>query len=149
MALLRLFYHLVCSTKERQPLIKPNIESQLYPYIIGKADALNCILHAINGTKNHIHLVVSIPPTLAISDFVKKIKGSSSHYLNNVLSAKENKFAWQTGYGVFSLGQTQLERAIAYVDNQKQHHSKGTVNSHPEQMTDEDDSTVKFSNNRD
>lgn len=71
--------------------------------------------------KNHIHWVVSISPTLAISDFVKKIKGSSSHYLNNVLSLKENKFAWQAGYGVFSLGQTQLERAIAYVDNQKQH----------------------------
>ncbi len=59
---------------------------------------------------------------------MKKIKGSSSHYLNNVLSAKENKFAWQTGYGIFSLGKTQLERAIAYVDNQKQNHSKGTMN---------------------
>ncbi len=126
MALWRLFYHFVWSNKEIKPLIKPNIEPQLYHYIIGKADALNCITHAINDTENHIHLVVSIPPTLAISDFVKKIKGSSSHYLNNVLSLKENKFAWQTGYGVFSLGQTQLERAIAYVDNQKQHHSKGT-----------------------
>ena len=99
---------MVWSTKERQLLIKPNIEFLLYRYIIGKADALNCIIHAINGTENHIHLVVSIPPTLAISDFVKKIKGSSSHYVNNVLSAKENKFAWQTGYGVFSLGQAQL-----------------------------------------
>ena len=128
MALWRVFYHFVWSTKERKPLIKLNIEPQLYHYIIGKADALNCITHAINGTKNHIHLVVSIPPTLAISDFVKKIKGSSSHYLNNVLSLKENKFAWQAGYGVFSLGQTQLEQAIAYVVDQKQHHSKGTVN---------------------
>ena len=149
MALWRVFYHFVWSTKERQPLIKLNIEPQLYHYIIGKADALNCITHAINGTKNHIHLVVSIPPTLAISDFVKKIKGSSSHYLNNVLSLKENKFAWQAGYGVFSLGQTQLEQAIAYVDNQKQHHSKGTINFYLEDMTDEDDSPVKFFSTRD
>ncbi|MGK7922965.1 MAG: IS200/IS605 family transposase [Trichodesmium sp.] len=94
--------------------------------MIGKADALNCIIHGINSTENHIHLVVSIPPTLAIYDFVKKIKGSSSHYLNDVLSLKENKFAWQRGYGVFSLEQKQLEGAIAYVDNQKKLNSKGT-----------------------
>ncbi|GGA22864.1 hypothetical protein CYANOKiyG1_38090 [Okeania sp. KiyG1] len=59
---------------------------------------------------------------------MKNIKGSSSHYLNNFLLPKEKKFAWQAGYGVFSLGKTQLERAIAYVDNQKQHHSKETFN---------------------
>ena len=147
MALWRLFYHFVWSTKERQPLITLNIEPQLDHYIIGKANALNCIIHAINGTENHIHLVVSVPPTLAISDFVKNIKGSSSHYLNNVLPPKENKFAWQAGYAVFSLGKTQLERAIAYVDNQKQHHSIGTVNSYLEQMTDEDDFPLKFSIN--
>lgn len=77
---------------------------------------LYCITHAINDTKNNIYLVVSISPTLAISDFVKKIKGSSYHYLNNVLSLKENKFAWQAEYGICSLGQTQLERAIAYIE---------------------------------
>ncbi|MGD1703740.1 IS200/IS605 family transposase [Dapis sp. BLCC M229] len=105
------------------------METQIYHYIIDKANAFNCIIHAINDTENHIHLVVSIPPTFPISYFVKNIKGSSSNYLNNFLSRKENKFAWQTGYGVFSLRQTQLERAIAYVDNQKQHHLKGTFNN--------------------
>ncbi len=94
MALWRLFYHFVWSTKEILPLIKLNIERQIYHYIIAKADALNCILNYINSTEKHIHLVVSIPPNLAICDFVKKIKGSSYHHLNNLLSLKENKFAW-------------------------------------------------------
>lgn len=73
MALWRLYYHLIWATKERQPLITPNIETKLYSYIIGKADALGSIIHAIGGIENHIHLVASIPPKISISDFVKNI----------------------------------------------------------------------------
>ena len=63
MSLWRLYYHLVWATKERQPLINPETEAALYPYIISKADTLRCIVHAIGGVEDHIHLVVSIPPT--------------------------------------------------------------------------------------
>ena len=66
MALWRLYYHLVWGTKNRQHLIDNQCEAKLYPYIVSKADSLNCIIHAINGTENHIHLVVSIPPKIAI-----------------------------------------------------------------------------------
>ena len=97
MALWRLYYHLVWATKERQLLINPNKEVELYNYIIGKSDALRCIVHAIGGMEDHIHLVVSVPPTLSIADFVKNIKGSSAHYLNQNLSASSNKFGWQEG----------------------------------------------------
>jgi REP element-mobilizing transposase RayT len=82
MPLWRLFYHLVWATHERQSLISPAHEQILYPYIKGKADFLGCQLHAIGGTENHVHLIVSIPPKLSISDFAKRIKGSSSRYLN-------------------------------------------------------------------
>lgn len=61
MALWHLYYHLVWATKERQPLIAPDREAELYRYIIGKADALDCIVHCLGGTEDHIHLVVSIP----------------------------------------------------------------------------------------
>ncbi|MEG4815967.1 IS200/IS605 family transposase [Microcoleus sp. K5-D4] len=143
MAMWRLYYHLVWATKERQPLISPAKETELYSYIIGKADTLNCILHAIGGTENHIHLIVSIPPTQSIAEFVKNIKGSSSRYLNQTLQ-NSNKFSWQEGYGVFSLGQKQLDSAVAYVINQKEHHLQKTTNSHLEQITDQDNPPTRW-----
>ena len=127
MAYWRLYYHIVWATKERQPLIIPEREQGLYKYIIGKADSLGCIIHAIGGIENHIHLVVSISPSLPISDFVQKIKGSSAHQFNVESPPDYPKFNWQRGYGIFSLGSKQLNEAIAYVNNQKQHHAQGTV----------------------
>ncbi|MFB2880322.1 IS200/IS605 family transposase [Floridanema aerugineum] len=139
MALWRLYYHLVWATKERQPLITAKRESDLYNYIIGKADSLRCIVHAIGGTEDHIHLVVSIPPNLSIADFIQQIKGSSSHQMNQLLISSEAKFSWQRGYGIFSLGRKQLNDAIAYVKNQKQHHLQGTIIAALERETEEDD----------
>ena len=69
MALWRLYYHLVWTTKNRQYLITPDKESTLYNYIIGKADSLGCIIHGIGGIEDHIHLVASIPPSLSIAEF--------------------------------------------------------------------------------
>ena len=126
MALWRLYYHLVWATKERQSLINNQREARLYPYIVSKADSLNCIIHALNGTDNHIHVIASIPPRISIAEFVKRIKGSSSHYLNQNFSNLP-KFSWQEGYGVFSLGAKQLNIAIAYVENQKIHHRQNTT----------------------
>jgi REP element-mobilizing transposase RayT len=144
MAFWRLYYHLVWATKEREPLINSDREVELYPYIIDKADALGCIVHAIGGVEDHIHLVVSIPPTLAIADFVKRIKGSSAHFLNQALSASLNKFGWQEGYGVFSLGGKQLEQAVDYVKNQKAHHLDGSAIASLEQVTHRDDSPGRW-----
>jgi putative transposase len=127
MPLWRLFYHLVWATHERQPLISPLHEKILYPYIKGKADFLECQLHAIGGIEDHIHLIVSIPPKLSISDFAKRIKGSSCRYLNQEFAEDSYTFAWQHEYAVFSLGEQRLEWAIAYVENQKQHHATGKL----------------------
>jgi putative transposase len=127
MPLWRLFYHFVWATHERQSLINPAQEQILYPHIVGKADFLGCQLHAIGGTENHIHLIVSIPPKISISDFAKRIKGSSARYLNQEFAEHNYKFAWQHEYAVFSLGEQRLEWAIAYVENQKQHHATGQI----------------------
>ncbi len=145
MALWRLYYHFVWATKEREPLIEPSQEVDLHNYIIGKADALKCITHVINGTADHIHLIASIPPTLAIAEFVKNIKGSSAHYVNHTLSPISRNFGWQAGYGVFSLGRKQLEQAVAYVDNQKSHHAQGTLISTLEEITNDDDAPERWS----
>jgi putative transposase len=120
MTIWRTYYHFVWSTRDRIALITPNLESSLYDYIDQKSQFLQVQLHAIGGMPDHIHLIVSIPPKLAIAEFVKRIKGSSSHYLNEL--NKSQNFAWQREYGVFSLGSQQLDRAIEYVNNQKQRH---------------------------
>jgi putative transposase len=116
MALWRLYYHLVWGTKNRQPLIDDKREARLYRYIVSKANSLDCIIHAIDGTENHIHIIVSIPPKLSIAEFVKRIKGSSSHYLNQNFQDLP-QFSWQEGYGVFSLGGKQLDTAIDSKNN--------------------------------
>ncbi|MEM9923182.1 MAG: IS200/IS605 family transposase [Cyanobacteria bacterium P01_D01_bin.50] len=143
MALWRLYYHLVWATKERQPLITKELEAKLYGYIISKADEFDTIIHAINGIENHIHLVASIPPKISISDFVQKIKGSSTHYINH-LNIVEDMFSWQRGYGVFSLGRKQLEQAVIYVKNQKEHHLHGTAIASLEEHNQDDDRPKKF-----
>ncbi|MCY7332134.1 MAG: IS200/IS605 family transposase [Pseudanabaena sp. CAN_BIN31] len=127
MAFWRTYYHLIWSTAARQPLITPDIEPELYGYIIGKSDAMGCIVHSINGIEDHIHIVASIPPKIAISDFVKQIKGSSAYHMNHLPSSLDLAFGWQQSYGVFTLGSKQLETAKNYVDNQKKHHSEGTT----------------------
>lgn len=144
MALWRTYYHLVWATKERQPLIKLDREAELYRYIVAKADDIGCIIHAIGGVEDHIHVVVSIPPTLAIADFVKRIKGSSAHHLNQFLSASGHKFGWQEGYGVFSMGSKQLEQAIEYVKNQKVHHLNGTAIASLEEAKHQDDAPKRW-----
>jgi putative transposase len=127
MAFWRTYYHLIWATEARQPLITADKESELYGYIIGKADGISCIVHAIGGIEDHIHIIASIPPKLSVADFVKQIKGSSTYHMNHISSASGLAFAWQRGYGVFTLGGRQLEEAKAYVMNQKEHHAEGTV----------------------
>jgi putative transposase len=124
MTLWRTYYHLVWATRNRAPLITEALEADLYDQIQAKAKLLHCPIHAIGGIADPIHLIVSIPPNLAIADFVMRIKGSSSHHLNR--THLNQTFAWQREYGVFSLGAKQLEAAVIYVERQKQHHADQT-----------------------
>jgi putative transposase len=107
-------------------------------YLKRAKSAVGCIIHAIGGIENHIHLVVSIPPKLSIAEFVKTLKGSSAYHYNHSLSDGQQQFSWQEGYGIFSLGGKQLPEAMDYVNNQKIHHSQGTTIPLLEQETDLD-----------
>lgn len=140
----RSFAHLVWTTKNREPLIRLEIEGPLYAALISKAAELGCYVHAVNGIADHVHLIISIPPKHSVSSVVKHLKGNSSHFVNqvlvsHVLPAGTQPFAWQRGYGYLSLGESQCERAIAYVRNQKQHHAAQTTNSWLERADDEDE----------
>ncbi|MEM7062099.1 MAG: IS200/IS605 family transposase [Cyanobacteria bacterium P01_B01_bin.77] len=123
----QLFYHLVWATKNREPLITTVREDLLYRDIRSRANRLGCIPYAIGGTENHIHVILTIPPSLSISDVVKQLKGGSSRMLNQQNSVSPDKFKWQTEYSVFSLGRKQLDKAIRYVQHQKEHHAVGSI----------------------
>ena len=124
----RTYYHLVWATKNRTEIIDANTENVLYPYLHGECRELGVRVYAANGWVDHVHLVTSIPPKLAVAVVVKNLKGASSHYLNHTVRLPDH-FAWQRGYGVFTLGQSQLARAIAYVRKQKEHHRQQTTNA--------------------
>src|SRR5947199_5180823 len=107
MPLWRTYYHIVWATKERQPLIAPDAEEELHGYLRGKADSLGLIVHAIGGTADHLHVVLSTPPTSAVADVVHRLKGASSHHIGHQ-TANGQAFQWQRGYGVFTLGPRHL-----------------------------------------
>ena len=144
----RNYVHIVWTTKERQPLIQRSIEPLLFAQMVKKAAEMGCYVYAIDGTEDHIHLVLAIPPKYGVSEVVKMLKGASSHFVNQVLRPTEFHFEWQRGYGCFSLGHSQLPRAVAYVESQKEHHAHQTANfwlertseleegPDPEQVTD-------------
>lgn len=124
----KLFYHVVWSTKHRLPLIEPAWEEELYGYMWGKATALECIPHAINGTADHTHVVISVPPRLPVATVIGQIKGVSSYRANELFVANK-AFSWQTEYGLFSFSERSLPSVVEYVNNQKKHHAENSVNS--------------------
>ena len=128
----RLFYHIVWGPKNRSPLIDPSWEKDLYSYLWGKATALECIPHAIGGMPAHMHVAISIPPKLAVATLIGKLKGASSHHVNK--SYAGGSFMWQAEYGVISFSEKSLSVVIDYVDHQKQHHAKRSLNLELENM---------------
>jgi len=138
MAFWRLYCHLVWATKNREHLIQPEIEARLYAYIVTKASELGVYVYAINGWYDHVHLVVSIPPKHAVAYVVKRLKGASSHDINQT-GALDQHFTWQRGYGALSLGERQRPEAEAYVAGQKQHHERQTTNAWLERYTEYDE----------
>ena len=134
----RAYYHLVWGTKDRKELITPEIEPVLFQYLTNKGLENDINFFAINGWYEHVHIVCTIAPKHSIADSVKRLKGASSYYINQKRLLTET-FAWQRGYGVFTLGESQVEKAIQYVENQKNHHQAQTTNSWLERMDVEDE----------
>jgi len=126
----RLFYHLVWSTKNREPLITQKLETDLFPFLVNKAKNLDCRIFSVNAFFDHIHLIMEIPPKCSIADIVKNLKGASSFDFPDLY--------WQRGYGVLSISERNLSAAIDYVKNQKDHHSKNETFLRYETCDDED-----------
>ncbi len=120
-SLSRVILHIVFSTKGRAPLINNAIRPKLHAYIAAVTRSLGSQAFRVGGTEDHVHIACTLPRTLNQGDLLKKIKTSSSKW------AKEqgiNSFYWQDGYGVFSIGQSQLPQLLQNIDNQEEHHRK-------------------------
>jgi putative transposase len=92
-------------------------------------------VHEVGGTETHIHVVVTIPPTIQVSEFVGQLKGASSHEVNHQLGLRDKTLQWQTGYGVVSFGTGDLDWVKAYVRDQRRRHADGKVCDRLERIT--------------
>ncbi len=118
----RLYIHLVWSTWHRLPIIDNVIIKNLYKSIANKCRKMHCIPISIGGTDNHIHLLVSLHPTVSVSQLVKSVKGSSSHRMTHEI-APNKFFKWQRGYGAFTVSKEDLSIVKEYIQNQVENHS--------------------------
>jgi putative transposase len=119
--------HFVWHVKGNSPIIDEQIEPGLYRFIRNYAlKTKGLIFHEVGGIETHVHIAVTIPPTLLISEWIGKIKGASSHYVNHELISRK-LLDWQVGYGVVSFGTKHLEWVVKYIRNQKVHHQEGTA----------------------
>jgi putative transposase len=107
------------------PLIHPKMEQKLFEFLKDELKKMGCMVSIVNGMPDHVHCLFGINPQKSITDIIKQIKGSSSHYVNsnNLLS---EKFIWQRGFGVFGVSYSAVDHVYYYIRNQKKHHQKRT-----------------------
>jgi len=121
----QIYIQIVFSVKGRQNLIQKTWRDELYKYICGIVNGKEQKVYAIGGMADHLHVLISINPTICLSDLVRDIKANSSKWINEKHFVA-GKFHWQEGFGAFSYSQSQLDIIIAYINNQEQHHKKKT-----------------------
>lgn len=117
----RLHYHLIWATYERQQIITPEREKMFYGVLYKKAEELGVKVHAGGNIEDHVHVVISIPPMLAVAECVRQLKGASSFAINH-MDGSDGQFKWQGGYGALSVGERSLEAVMEYAARQKEHH---------------------------
>lgn len=121
----QLFYHLVWATKDREPLLTPEVEPIVYDLLRSKAIGLGATIFALGGWVEHVHMVTSIPPVIAVSKFIGQTKGATSTRFNK--GGHGSVLFWQDEYAAFTFDAKRLPNYIAYVQRQKEHHSQGTA----------------------
>jgi len=114
--------HIIFSTAERRKLIDKRFQPKLWAYIAGICHNHEIFVRAIGGVEDHIHMLLELPPTLAVAKTVLTIKSNSSKWVNEL----GRSFAWQKGYAAFSVSASNVAAVERYIRNQEQHHRKVT-----------------------
>jgi putative transposase len=117
------YYHIIFSTKNREPVLKIEKREDLSRFIWGIIKNKHCHLYRINGVADHVHLLTSLHPTVNLAGFVKDIKLASSQWIkdNRVFP---NFSYWQDGYGAFTHSHAETDRVVEYIKTQAEHHKK-------------------------
>lgn len=134
-SLSRILIHLVFSTKSRVRVLTPGIQKELHPYIAGTLDNIECPSLQVGGVEDHVHLFFGLSRTRTIADVVETVKTSSSKWIKTKGAAFMD-FHWQSGYGAFSVSQSDAETVVAYIRNQAQHHQKMTFQDEYRRLLD-------------
>src|SRR5215831_18588733 len=116
-----LHYHVVFSTKNRERWINQVIEQGVWEYLGGIARQNDLKALQVGGIEDHVHLVISIPATLAVSKALQLLKGGSSKWIHDTFP-ELRQFQWQDGYGAFTVSKSQLAEVVQYVAGQREHH---------------------------
>ena len=118
-----LYVHFVFSTKDREPTLRADVRPRVWRYLGGIVRNEKMKPIEIGGTADHVHALISMPPTIAPAVVIKTLKGNASKWINEMLGFP-TRFEWQEGYGAFSLGISQLDKTVAYIQRQEEHHRK-------------------------
>jgi putative transposase len=124
-SLSKVFIHVIFSTKNREPWLDSDIRPATHAYLATVCRDLDTEAYRIGGTMDHVHIAATLPRTLTQSDLVQKLKTSSTHWLKRQ-DKKYAGFAWQRGYGVFSISKSQLPALVKYIAEQEEHHKTQT-----------------------
>ncbi len=120
-SLANVLVHLVFSTKDRVPLIRADVESELYAYTSKVLDTSDSPMIAIGGIEDHVHILFKLSRKFAIADLVETVKTDTSRWIKSK-GAAYTDFYWQSGYGAFSVSPTTADKVIGYIRNQTEHH---------------------------
>lgn len=121
----QLLYHLVFRTRESRPVINQDYAAELYAYISGIIKNKNSHLYRINGVEDHLHILTDLHPSIALADFMREIKVSSSMWMKSCGHFR-SFIGWAEGYGSFTCSYMDMGRIADYIRNQQEHHHKKT-----------------------
>lgn len=126
-SLANVLVHLVFSTKDRVPLIRSDVESELYAYTSKVLDTSDSPMIAIGGMEDHVHILFKLSRKIAIMDIVETVKTDTSRWIKSkgagyAARHLKKRGYWQSGYGAFSVSPTTADKVIGYIRNQKEHH---------------------------
>jgi REP element-mobilizing transposase RayT len=120
-----LYIHYVFSTKNREPIIATHVQERIWAFMGGIARENRMKALCIGGVADHVHLLISMPTTISVAKTMQLIKGGTTAWVHDTFPGQQH-FAWQEGYGVFSVSECDLEQTIAYINRQEEHHRRKT-----------------------
>jgi REP element-mobilizing transposase RayT len=121
----QIYLQFVFAVKFREALIQSKYQKEVFPFIAGLIDSMGHKSYAVNGMPDHVHIFMSFNAKHSPAETIKEIKRASSNFINEK-KWFPGKFQWQSGYGCFSYGKSQVDKVVNYVLNQREHHRKAT-----------------------